>query len=124
MGFPTTIPFDKAQASYVDPGPIGTGPGVFHVRVDGESLDYSYAISLERHPNFVGGLRIDVMGWRGPEGEGTKPYSVAGTFQGMHVPKIVVCGGGRCELIEVTHIVAGDADEHFRSTAPVEPALV
>jgi hypothetical protein len=102
MGFYGHEPFTGARAYYVWTG-VG-GPGFFSIVVNGDAPNYTSGIQLTRDSHFVGGLKVDVMGWTGPLGPGTRPYSVRGTFPGMFVPKIVVQGSNQTLLVDVEEI--------------------
>ena len=102
MGFYGPEPFDTAKAFYVWTGL--NEPGHFSVEVTGNAPNFTSGIQLDRDRDFVGGLRIDVMGWTGPLGAGSTPYRVRGTFPGMFVPKIVVAGTNGVKLITVEEI--------------------
>ena len=64
MGFYGPEPFDSAQATYVWTG-LGE-PGFFSVEVMGHAPNFTSGITLVRDTHFVGGLKINVMGWTGP----------------------------------------------------------
>jgi hypothetical protein len=102
MGFYGPEPFDSAEATYVWTG-LGT-PGFFSVTVKGHAPNFTAGIQLVRDPHFVGGLAIQVMGWTGPVSPGTTPYTVHGTFNGLHLAKILIVGANKRELIEVKEI--------------------
>ncbi len=92
-------PFDSAEASYVRAGP--THPGFFRVTVKGHARKFSFGFQLRRDPHWVGGLKIDVMGWTGPLSEGTVPYTVTADFDGAYLREIVVAGSNKTEVIHV-----------------------
>jgi hypothetical protein len=115
MGFFGPVPFNKAQASYAWMGGGGGSPGAFFVKVGGDAQNYTYGISLERDPKWVGGLKVDVVGWTGPLGEGTTPYTVVHSFPGQFVPKITVSGENQTILIDVKEIGADEADDFVQS---------
>ena len=124
MGFYGPEPFDTAEATYVWTG-LGA-PGFFSVTVKGNAPNFTSGIQLVRDPHFVGGLAIDVMGWTGPLGQGTTPYTVHNTFNGMFLPKIVIVGQNKRLLIDVKEIPF-TTDEayvnHLTATAQqLEPA--
>jgi hypothetical protein len=121
MGFYGPEPFDGAKAFYVWTGL--NEPGHFSVDVRGNAPNYTSGIQLVRDPDFVGGLRIEVMGWTGPVGPGTKAYHVSGTFSGMFVPKIVVTGANGTHLITVEEIPQAKVEEFLKGRAtPVAAA--
>lgn len=115
MGFYGYEPFDTAQATYVWTG-VRT-PGFFLVQVSGQAPNYTTGIQLVRDPHFVGGLKVNVMGWTGPIGEGTTPYSVHATFPGDALRSIVVSGENKQEVIEVQEVPAEQAEDHMQSLA-------
>lgn len=124
MGFYGPEPFDTAEATYVWTG-LGA-PGFFSVTVKGNAPNFTSGIQLVRDSHFVGGLAIDVMGWTGPLGQGTTPYTVHNTFNGMFLPKIVIVGQNKRLLIDVKEIPF-TTDEayvnHLTATAKqLEPA--
>src|SRR4051812_20385936 len=99
MGFFGPVPFTTAEATYAWMG-VG-GPGAFFVTVSGDARNYTSGISLERDPKWVGGVKIDVVGWTGPLGEGTTPYTVHHSFPGQFMPKITISGENQTILIDV-----------------------
>ena len=115
MGFYGPEPFNTAKATYVWTG-LG-GPGFFLVEVEGDAPNYTTGITLVRDPHFVGGLKIDVMGWTGPLGQGTTPYEVHGSFPGSYLPKIVVSGSNKTIVIDVKEIPAEQADSYLQKRA-------
>ena len=111
MGFYGSEPFTSAQAFY-----IWTGlnqPGFFSVVVTGDAPNYTSGIQLVRDSSWVGGLKVDVMGWTGPLGPGTTPYSVRGTFPGSYVPEIVVEGTNGSQVIRVEQIAHDAVEQHL-----------
>ncbi len=117
MGFYGKEPVDasKCKAVYLWTG-LGT-PGVFVVHVEGDAPNYSYGFSLKRDPEFVGGLKIDAMGWTGPLGQGTSSYQVGGSFPGQYVPKIVISGSNGDFVIDVKEIPHDQVDNFVKSKA-------
>ena len=115
MGFYGSEPFTTATATYLQTDPDGLG--VFHVEVEGKAPNYSYAFRLVRDPNWVGGLKVDVMGWTGPRGEGTSKYTVEGHFPGAFSPEIIVSGSNGQKVIKVSAIPREDADEWVKAKA-------
>ncbi len=115
MGFYGLEPFDEAKATYVWTG-VG-GPGFFSVEVAGEAPNFTYGIQLVRDQHWVGGLKVDVMGWTGPHGEGTTPYKVTGTFPGEFRESIVVQGSNQTLVVKVHQIPAEQAESWIRSLA-------
>ncbi len=114
MGFYGPEPFDKAKAVYVWTG-LGQ-PGFLSVTVDGHVRNFTSGIKLVRDEQWVGGLAIKVMGWTGPLGEGTRPYTVRGSFVGSHPKEIVVIGSNKTEVVKVTEIPF-TTDEDFAKNA-------
>ena len=112
MGFYGPEPFDSAEATYVWTG-LGT-PGFFSVTVKGHAPNFTGNIQLVRDPHFVGGLAIDVMGWTGPLGQGTTPYTVRHSFNGLYLPKIVIVGQNKRELIEVKEIPFTNDEDYVK----------
>lgn len=115
MGFYGKEPFDEASADYVWMG-LGS-PGVYSVRVEGHAPNFTSGIQLVRDGNFVGGLKVDVMGWTGPRGEGSTPYAVHHVFPGEFRPTILVSGANGDRVIRVREVPQEEADAHFRQTA-------
>lgn len=117
MGFYQKQPVDasKCKATYLWTG-LGT-PGVFVVEVQGDAQNYSYGFSLKRDSEFVGGLKIDSMGWTGPIGQGTTPYTSKGSFPGQFVPKIVISGANGQFVIDVEEIPHDKVDDFVKSKA-------
>jgi hypothetical protein len=102
MGFYGSEPFDSAEATYVWTG-LGA-PGFFSVTVKGNAPNFTSGITLIRDPEWVGGLAVRVMGWTGPLGHGTKPYTVRGSFPGTYLREIVVIGSNKHEVVKVKEI--------------------
>lgn len=115
MGFYGSEPFDSAEATYVWTG-LGE-PGFFHVTVKGHAPNYTTGMQLVRDPHFVGGVAIDVMGWTGPRGEGSTPYTVQGSFPGMYLPEIVIVGSNKRARIHVKEIPYTTDDAYVKATA-------
>jgi hypothetical protein len=113
MGFYGLEPFDEAKATYVWTG-IG-GPGFFAVEVKGAAPNYTYGIQLVRDLHWVGGLKVDVMGWTGPLGEGKTPYTVYGSFPGEYRDAIVVHGSNGSRVIKVGQIPQEQAEDYMKS---------
>jgi hypothetical protein len=111
MGFYGPEPFNTAKAYYVWTG-LGE-PGHFTVIVQGEARNYTSGIQLVRDPHFVGGLKVDVMGWTGPLGEGSRPYIVQATFPGEFRSEIVVQGANKVEQVKVQEIPADAAESQL-----------
>lgn len=111
MGFYGSEPFNTAKAYYVWTG-LGE-PGFFSVVVQGDAPNYTSGIQLVREGDFVGGLKVNVMGWTGPLGPGTRPYTVQGTFPGQFVPKIVVSGRNQTLVVDVEQILHDDVEKHL-----------
>ena len=104
MPFYGPEPFDTAEAEYV-----WTGlrvPGFFRVTVKGHAPKFSFGFKLVRDPHWVGGLAIDVMGWTGPLAAPptTVPYTVTDTFNGAHLPEIVIIGSNKREVVRVKEV--------------------
>ena len=114
MGFYGPEPFDTAQATYVWTG-LGS-PGFFSVTVEGQAPNFTSGITLVRDEQWVGGLAFKVMGWTGPLAKGSKPYKVHGSFPGSSLPKIVVIGSNKNQVVKVTEI-AFTTDEAFAKNA-------
>lgn len=94
MGFYGPVPCKAAKAHFVDEG---GDYGAFVVTAEGDAKEFTAGITLVRDAHFVGGLRLNVMGWVGPLAEGTQTYRVHGTFPGAFMPVIIV-GGHRVEV--------------------------
>lgn len=117
MGFYGKEPVNPAQSSakYLWTG-LDT-PGVFVVHVEGDAPNFSYGFTLVRDTHFVGGLKIDAMGWTGPLAEGITPYTAQGTFPGQYVPKIVISGSNGDFVIPVEEIPYNEVDSYIKSQA-------
>ncbi len=102
MAFFGLEPFDTATATYVWTG-LGQ-PGFFRVTVKGHARKFSFGFQLQRDPHWVGGLKIDVMGWTGPLTDGTVPYTVTHDFIGAYLKEIVVAGANKTEVIKVNEV--------------------
>lgn len=108
-------PFDTAKATYVYMG-IG-GPGAFFVEVDGMVPNFTSHVELLRDAHFVGGLKIDVMGWTGPLGKGSSPYTKTASFPGHYLPKIVIHGSNKTVVIDVKEIPHAESDAYLQHIA-------
>jgi hypothetical protein len=115
MGFYGPEPFTTAKAFYVWTG-IGEA-GHFSIEVEGDAPNYTSGIQLTQDRHFMCGLKVDVMGWTGPLGQGTTPYKVNGTFPGMYVPKIVVAGSSGTQVVNVEEIPATEAENFLKKRA-------
>ena len=116
MPFFGSEPFDSAEASYVRAG--ANHAGFFRVTVKGHAHKVSFGFQLRRDPNWVGGLKIDVMGWTGPLTEGTAPYTVSADFDGYYLPEIVVAGSKKSEVVKVSEVPfrsEEDFAKHFKA---------
>lgn len=115
MGFFGKEPVNEneTKAYYVWTG-LGT-PGYFYVEVKGDAPNYSSGFQLMRDTHFVGGLKIDSMGWTGPLGEGTQPYKSVGTFHGMFLPEIIVSGTNGNFTIKVEEIAHTEIESFLKS---------
>ena len=115
MGFYGKEPVNagKTTATYLWTG-LRT-PGIFIIEVEGDAPNYSYGFSLVRDPHFVGGLKIDAMGWTGPVAEGTTPYKVHGSFPGQFTPKIVISGSNGDFIVDVKEIPSENVDDYVKS---------
>jgi len=115
MGFYGKEPVNPAKttATYLWTG-LRT-PGIFIIEVQGDAPNYSYGFSLVRDQHFVGGLKVDSMGWTGPIGEGTKHYISKGAFPGQYQEEIVVSGSNGDVTIKVKEIPADEVDDFIKS---------
>jgi hypothetical protein len=118
MGFYQEQPFNSAEATYVWTG-LRT-PGFFSVKVSGRAQNYTSGIALVRDSHFVGGLAIDVMGWTGPLGEGTTPYTVTGRFAGSYLPEIVIIGANKREVISVKEFPYTSDENYLKTVKALE----
>ena len=120
MGFYSKEPVNpkKTTVEYLWTG-LGT-PGVFIVKAEGDAPNYSYGFNLIRDPHFVGGLKIDVMGWTGPLGKGTTPYVVKGTIPGEFRQTIIISGSNGDFPIEVKEINHAKVDEYVKAKSQEE----
>jgi hypothetical protein len=112
MGFYGPEPFNTATARYVWTG-LRT-PGFFAVTVKGDAPNFTTGITLVRDPHWVGGLAIRVMGWTGPLGKGTTPYTVSHSFPGGYLKEIVVIGSNKVEIVPVTEIPFTDDEAYMK----------
>ncbi|PSK87973.1 hypothetical protein [Taibaiella chishuiensis] len=115
MGFFGSEPINPAKTTVTY---LWTGlrtPGIFIVEVQGDAPNYSYGFTLVRDPNFVGGLKINSMGWTGPLGQGTTPYTVKGSFPGQFQEQIVVSGSNGDFLIKVQEVPHDQVDNFIKS---------
>lgn len=95
-----------------------SGFGVYFITACGEAQKYSYGFTLTRDPHFVGGLKVDVMGWTGPIGEGTQHYCTKPTsFPGQFFPEIIISGSNGDFLIKVEEIPHDQVDEFIKNTS-------
>lgn len=109
MGFYGSEPVTSATAVYVWTGL--REPGFFVITASGDAPNFTSGIQLVRDPDFVGGLKVNVMGWTGPLGAGTTPYTVRGTFAGMFVPRVVVAGTNQTLVVDVKEIPHDEAEQ-------------
>lgn len=117
MGFYGKEPIDPKQCTVTY---LWTGlrtPGVYIVNVEGDAPNYSYGFSLVRDPHFVGGLKIDSMGWTGPLGEGTTHYESKGSFPGTFNKQIVLSGSNGDFIVDVKEIPHDKVDAYVKSSA-------
>ncbi|WP_118953005.1 hypothetical protein [Taibaiella helva] len=117
MGFYGSQPVDPAKTTVTY---LWTGlrtPGIFIVEVQGDAPNYSYGFTLTRDAHFVGGLKIDSMGWTGPLAKGTTPYVSKGSFPGQFQAQIVVAGSNGSFLIPVREIPHEEVDNFIKSQA-------
>ena len=117
MGFYGPEPVTSATAYYVWTG-FGE-PGHFFVTAQGDAPNFTTGIQLVRDPHWVGGLRMDVMGWTGPRAPGSRPYTVHGTFPGSYLPRIVVAGANRTLVVEVKEIPFPETEQFFEKLSAV-----
>jgi len=117
MGFyqPEPVNPEKTTVTYLWTG-LNT-PGVFIVHVEGDAPKFSSGFDLIRDPHFVGGLKINSMGWTGPMAEGTQPYKVSGSFPGSYKSQIIVSGSNGDFLIDVKEIPNDQVDDYVKSLA-------
>lgn len=117
MGFFGKEPVNAAKttATYLWTG-LRT-PGIFIIEVQGDAPNFSYGFSLIRDTQFVGGLKVDSMGWTGPLGEGTTPYTSRGSFPGAYQKEIVVSGSNGDFVIPVKEIAHDQVDAYVQSMA-------
>lgn len=117
MGFYSTEPVNPAKTTVTY---LWTGlrtPGIFIVEVQGDAPNYSYGFTLTRDSHFVGGLKINSMGWTGPLGQGTTPYISKASFPGTFQNEIVISGSNGSFLIPVKEIVHDEVDAYIKSQA-------
>jgi hypothetical protein len=117
MGFFVPVPFTSAKAFYSS-GFVGDPSGAFWIQVEG-TPDGATGIQLRRDLNFVGGLKIDVMGLLLPVGPThlppPAPYKVSLALAGLYLPEIVI---GEDALIPVTRIADDELDAFLDSLSP------
>ena len=121
MGFYGPEPFTSAKAFYVWTGLHEAGH--FSIDVTGDAPNYTSGIQLVRDQHFVCGLKVDVMGWTGPLGQGTTPYKVSGTFPGMFVPKIVIAGSNGTQVIDVEEIPFAETENFLKKRTTAVAAV-
>ncbi|QIL41948.1 hypothetical protein G7074_23375 [Pedobacter sp. HDW13] len=117
MGFYSTEPVNPAKTTVTY---LWTGlrtPGIFIVEVQGDAPNYSYGFTLTRDPQFVGGLKINSMGWTGPLASGTSPYISRGSFPGHFQNQIVISGSNGDFLIPVKEVPHDQVDSYIKSQA-------
>ncbi|HVK98294.1 MAG TPA: hypothetical protein VM553_00705 [Dongiaceae bacterium] len=114
MGFYMKQPVNPKKIKVVYLWTSEGTPGIYSVEVQGEAQSFSAAFELTRDPNFIGGLKIDVMGWTGPSVKGITPYRVCGSFPGHYIPRITISGSNGDFSIKVAEIPHYDVDEHIR----------
>ncbi len=117
MGFYGKEPVTPEKCSVIY---LWTGlrtPGIFIVSVEGDAPNYSTGFSLVRDAHFVGGLKIDVMGWTGPLGKGTTPYKVKHSFEGEYQPKVVISASNGNFVVDVKEIPHDQVDDYIKSKA-------
>ena len=115
MGFYGPEPCSKASATYLWMG-IG-GPGAFSVEVEGDAPNFTSGIQLVRDSHFVGGLKVDVMGWTGPVSQGTTPYKVHGTFPGEFRDEIIVSCANGDHIVKVKQIPQSETEKYLKAKA-------
>jgi hypothetical protein len=115
MGFYGPEPFDTAEATYVWTGLHE--PGFFAITVKGHAPNYTTGITLVRDTEWVGGLAFRVMGWTGPLGKGTTPYTVRATFPGTYHKQIVVRGSNKTEVVQVKEIPFTTEEAYIKASA-------
>jgi hypothetical protein len=116
MGFYGPEPFDTAEASYVTTAPQEE-LGFFVVTVKGHVRNFTTGITLVRETHWVGGLAIKVMGWTGPLGQGTTPYTVTRLFPGPYLKDIVVIGSNKTEVVPVKRVPFTDDAAYMKLAA-------
>jgi hypothetical protein len=117
MGFYGLVPFDRAEVTYVWTGV--EEPGHFSVKIWGHAQQYTYDVQLKQDSRWVCGLKVDVMGWKGPIGQGTDEYTATGAFPGQFVDKIIIEGSNKREVVPVKQIPAEQAEEYMQSLTAV-----
>jgi hypothetical protein len=118
MGFYQPEPFDSAEATYVWTG-LGS-PGFFSVQVKGTVRNFTSGIKLVQDTHFVGGLAIEVFGWTGPLGQGTRAYAVSGLFKGLYLKEIVVIGSNKKEIVHVKEIPFTSDEDYIKHVSALE----
>ncbi len=117
MGFYGKEPVDpaKCEVTYIWTG-LRT-PGIFLVTAKGDAPNFSYGFSLVRDSDFVGGLKVNVMGWTGPMSEGTSSYTVKNSFPGQFSNKITISGSNGDFLVDVKEVPHDQVDNFIKSKA-------
>ena len=92
-------------------------PGVFIVEVEGDAPNYSYGFHLQRDAHFVGGLKVDCMGWTGPIGKGTTHYRVRGSFPGQFQKEIIISGSNGDFPVKVKEVPHAEVDNYIKTAA-------
>ena len=116
MPFFQSEPVEKASAVFVWTGP--GEPGFFAVEAEGNAPKFTSGVQLVRDPQWIGGLKVDVMGWTGPLVAGqTQSYKVTGRFAGEYAPKIIVAGSNKIIVVEVEQLPQAESDAYVKAAA-------
>jgi hypothetical protein len=118
MGFYGPEPWTEAHAYYIWTDVDEAGH--FIVDVEGKTSEYASGLQLVRDANFVGGLKVVVMGWTGWPSGGRRPYRVSGTFPGMFSPRIVVACKNHSHAINVEEIPETEVESFLRVRVKTE----
>ena len=113
MGFYQKQPFNSAHAYYLD---TELYPPQVIVEVTGNAQNFTSGIQLVRDTNTAGSLVLDLMGWTGPIGEGTRAFKVAQTFQTTD-DYVVVVGENKHEKVLIQTIPANQVEAFLKEKA-------
>lgn len=117
MGFYQLQPVNSKEttATYLWTG-LGT-PGVFVLEVKGVAQQFTSGFDLVRDKEFVGGLKVNSMGWTGPLSGKPQPYTSKGSFPGQFRDTIFITGSNGTFPIKVKEVPHDQVDAHIQASA-------